>query len=63
LNGAGGSIFSNKPYIHIPGAVIRCALFKGNEMDELLNQTIVTGLVKIWNWTRNENKTDWIISK
>ena len=40
---AGIFLFSNEPDIHIPGAVIRCARFKGNEMDEFLDQRIVSG--------------------
>ena len=40
---AGILIFSSEPDVHIPGAVIRCARFKGNEMDEFLDQRIVSG--------------------
>lgn len=40
---AGILLFSNEPDIYIPGAVIRCARFKGNEMDEFLDQRIVSG--------------------
>jgi len=40
---AGILLFSNEPDVHLPGAVIRCARFKGNEMDEFLDQRIVSG--------------------
>jgi predicted HTH transcriptional regulator len=40
---AGILLFSSEPDIHLPGAVIRCARFKGNEMDEFLDQRIVSG--------------------
>ena len=40
---AGILLFSSEPDIHTPGAVIRCARFKGNEMDEFLDQRIVSG--------------------
>ena len=40
---AGILLFSTEPDVHLPGAVIRCARFKGNEMDEFLDQRIVSG--------------------
>ena len=40
---AGILLFSSEPDVHLPGAVIRCARFKGNEMDEFLDQRIVSG--------------------
>jgi len=40
---AGILLFSNQPENYIPGAVIKCARFKGNEMDEFIDQRIITG--------------------
>jgi predicted HTH transcriptional regulator len=40
---AGILLFSNQPDNYIPGAVIKCARFKGNEMDEFIDQRIITG--------------------
>jgi predicted HTH transcriptional regulator len=40
---AGILLFSNQPENHIPGAVVKCARFKGNDMDEFIDQRIVTG--------------------
>jgi predicted HTH transcriptional regulator len=40
---AGILLFSNEPENYIPGAVIKCARFKGNEMDEFIDQRIITG--------------------
>jgi ATP-dependent DNA helicase RecG len=40
---AGILLFSNQPEHHIPGAVIRCARFMGNDMDEFIDQRIITG--------------------
>lgn len=40
---AGILLFSSEPDVHIPGAVIKCARFKGNEMDEFLDQRIISG--------------------
>lgn len=40
---AGVLLFSNEPDIYLPGALIRCARFKGNDMDEFLDQRIVSG--------------------
>lgn len=40
---AGILLFSSEPDIHLSGAVIKCARFKGNEMDEFLDQRIVSG--------------------
>jgi ATP-dependent DNA helicase RecG len=36
-------LYSNEPENYLPGAMIRCARFKGNEMDEFLDQQIVSG--------------------
>jgi len=40
---AGILLFSNEPEDHIPGAVVRCARFMGNDMDEFIDQRIITG--------------------
>jgi ATP-dependent DNA helicase RecG len=40
---AGILLFSNEPENYIPGAVIKCARFKGIEMDEFIDQRIITG--------------------
>lgn len=40
---AGILLFSNEPDVYLPGAVIKCARFKGNEMDEFIDQRIVSG--------------------
>jgi ATP-dependent DNA helicase RecG len=40
---AGILLFSNEPENYIPGAVIKCARFKGNDMDEFIDQRIITG--------------------
>ncbi|MHC1757470.1 MAG: RNA-binding domain-containing protein [Methanosarcina sp.] len=40
---AGVLLFSTEPDIYLPGALIRCARFKDNEMDEFLDQRIISG--------------------
>ena len=40
---AGILLFSSEPEKYIPGAIIKCARFKGTEMDELLEQGINNG--------------------
>ena len=40
---AGILLFSKEPENYIPGAVIRCARFMGNDMDEFIDQRIITG--------------------
>jgi predicted HTH transcriptional regulator len=40
---AGILLFSNEPEKYIPGAIIKCARFKGTEMDEFLDQKIIKG--------------------
>jgi ATP-dependent DNA helicase RecG len=40
---AGILLFSKEPENYIPGAVIKCARFKGNDMDEFIDQRIITG--------------------
>ncbi|MFH1323114.1 MAG: helix-turn-helix domain-containing protein [Methanobacteriota archaeon] len=40
---AGILLFSSEPEKYIQGAVIKCARFKGNEMDEFIDQRIITG--------------------
>jgi len=40
---AGILLFSNEPEKYIQGAVLKCARFKGNEMDEFIDQRIITG--------------------
>lgn len=40
---AGILLFSNEPDTYLPGALIRCARFKGNEMDEFIDQRIISG--------------------
>lgn len=40
---AGILLFSNEPEKYIPGATIKCARFKGIEMDEFLDQKIIKG--------------------
>jgi len=36
-------LFSNEPENFIPGAVVKCARFMGNDMDEFIDQRIITG--------------------
>jgi predicted HTH transcriptional regulator len=40
---AGILLFSSEPEKYIQGAVIKCARFKGTEMDEFIDQRIITG--------------------
>lgn len=40
---AGILLFSSEPENYIQGAVIKCARFKGTEMDEFIDQRIITG--------------------
>jgi len=40
---AGILLFSNEPDNYIPGAVVKCARFMGNDMDEFIDQRIITG--------------------
>ena len=40
---AGILLFSSEPEKYIPGAIIKCARFKGTEMDEFLDQKIIKG--------------------
>ncbi|PXF57277.1 MAG: ATP-dependent DNA helicase [Candidatus Methanogaster sp.] len=40
---AGILLFSSEPENYIPGAVVRCARFMGNDMDEFIDQRIITG--------------------
>jgi ATP-dependent DNA helicase RecG len=40
---AGILLFSNEPENFIPGAVVKCARFMGNDMDEFIDQRIITG--------------------
>ena len=40
---AGILLFSNEPENFIPGAVVKCARFMGNDMDEFIDQKIITG--------------------
>jgi ATP-dependent DNA helicase RecG len=40
---AGILLFSYEPDVYLSGAVIKCARFKGNEMDEFIDQRIVSG--------------------
>jgi len=40
---AGILLFSNEPDDYIPGAVVKCARFMGNDMDEFIDQRIITG--------------------
>ncbi len=40
---AGLLLFSNEPDIYLPTAVIKCARFKGSEMDEFIDQRIISG--------------------
>ena len=40
---AGILLFSSEPEKYIPGAIIKCARFKGIEMDEFLDQKIIKG--------------------
>lgn len=40
---AGILLFSNEPEKYIPGAIIKCARFKGIEMDEFIDQKIIKG--------------------
>jgi len=42
---AGILLFSNQPDNHIPGAVVKCARFMGNDMDEFIDQRIITGSI------------------
>jgi len=42
---AGILLFSNQPENHILGAVIKCARFMGNDMDEFIDQRIITGSI------------------
>ncbi|MDW7777172.1 MAG: helix-turn-helix domain-containing protein [Methanosarcinales archaeon] len=42
---AGILLFSNQPEHHIPGAVVKCARFMGNDMDEFIDQRIITGSI------------------
>jgi ATP-dependent DNA helicase RecG len=42
---AGILLFSNEPEHHIPGAVVKCARFMGNDMDEFIDQRIITGSI------------------
>ena len=36
-------LFSNEPENFIPGAVVKCTRFMGNDMDEFIDQRIITG--------------------
>jgi len=40
---AGILLFSSEPEKYIPGAIIKCARFKGTEMDEFIDQKIIKG--------------------
>ena len=40
---AGILLFSNEPENFIQGAVVKCARFMGNDMDEFIDQRIITG--------------------
>jgi|LGVE01.1.fsa_nt_gb predicted HTH transcriptional regulator len=40
---AGILLFSNEPENFIPGAVVKCARFMGTDMDEFIDQKIITG--------------------
>jgi len=42
---AGILLFSGEPEKYIPGAFIKCARFKGTEMDEFIDQSTITGSV------------------